>query len=338
MHNDRPSGVEMEMTHNDVLQKQQVRHARWSARMFAFAMIFLAQVGWAQSVVQRHFTSPQEGVDALVEAVKTHDVAKINNILGPDGDRLVSSGDEVADKKSRAAFVKAFKQGHQLVPDGERQLTLVIGKKEWPLPIPLVKSDQGWYFDTQQGDDEILARRIGRNETAAVKVLLEIADSEREYAALNRGDDGVPEYAARIISSPGKRNGLYWPTEGNEPLSPIGELIAAAAAEGYTDADAMQIAPYHGYLYRILTKQGKNAVGGEQDYIVADRMTGGFAVLAWPARYGASGVMTFMVNHDGQVYEKNLGPNTAEIAAGIASFNPEDGWKPVDNRENLAGT
>lgn len=328
----------MKKMHTEALKEQQARRARWSARMLALATIFLMQVGWAQSVTQRHFASPEEGVDALVEAVKTHDVAKINDILGPDGDRLVSSGDEVADRKSRSAFVKAFKQGHLLVQDGERQLTLVIGKKEWPLPIPLVKSDKGWYFDTQKGDDEILARRIGRNEIAAMKVLLEIADSEREFAALNRGEDGVPEYAVRIISSPDKRDGLYWPTGGDEPLSPIGELVAAAAAEGYTDADTMQIAPYHGYLYRILTKQGKDAAGGEKDYMVGGRMTGGFAVLAWPARYGASGVMTFMVNHDGQVYEKNLGPNTAEIAAGIASFNPEEGWKPVENRENLAGT
>lgn len=310
------------------------RYVNWLRALLVGFLCLMTQTGWAQPAQQQVFATPAEGVEALVGAVRSHNVARMNEILGPEGERLVNSGDDVADRKNRDDFVKAYRERHQLVPEGDDQLTLTIGENEWPLPIPLVKSDKGWYFDTRKGDDEILARRIGRNEAMAVKVLLEIVDSEREYAALNRSEDGMPVYATRIISSADKRDGLYWPTREGEPLSPIGELVAAAAAEGYTSPDAMQASPYNGYLYRILTRQGNDARGGEQEYVVAGKMTAGFAAIAWPARYGASGVMTFMVNHEGQVYEKNLGPNTAEIAAGIAGFNPDESWKPAEPRDN----
>lgn len=312
---------------NEAIHTAHARHSGWQGKIFALALCFFTQLALAETAAPRFFANPEVGVSALVEAVRSHDQAKMKEILGPDGDKLVSSGDGVADNKGREGFIRAYDESHQLVPDGDRQLTLVIGKKEWPLPIPLVKSDEGWFFDTQQGDDEILARRIGRNEISAIQVSLEIVDAEREYAALNRKDDGMPEYAARIISSPGKKDGLYWPTAENEPQSPIGELLAAAANEGYSDETSIQLTPYHGYLYRILDRQGENAKGGEFDYFVNGRMTRGFAVIAYPARYGASGVMTFITNDDGYVYEKNLGKDTEAIAAGITSFNPDASWK-----------
>jgi len=298
----------------------------------ALALCVAAYSSLALAAEQRHFASPAEGARALMKAIQSHDRVKIKRVLGPEGDMLVSSGDEVADKRDREAFIKAYRQRHKLVQDSDSQVTLVIGNNEWPLPIPLVKSGKGWYFDTDKGDDEILARRIGRNEISAVKVLLEIVDSQREYAALNRGSDGIPVYAERIISTSGKRDGLYWPTKGDEPLSPIGELVADAAVEGYTDP--LQLTPYHGYLYRILASQGKDAPGGARDYVASGKMTGGFAVIAWPARYGASGVMTFIVSQDGKVYEKNLGEKTEELAAKIVSFNPEAGWKAVEVKED----
>jgi hypothetical protein len=323
---DQPSGVDM-VNRRDASQKKPAGWAGWQRAIFACALCIIAQVAFAGTLAPRNFDSPEEGVSALVKSIRSHDVAEMRSILGPDGDKLVNSGDEVADRQNREAFIKSYDQAHKLLPDSDRQVTLVIGENEWPLPIPLVKSDKGWFFDTQQGDDEILARRVGRNELSAVQVLLEIVDSEREYAALNRKDDGIPEYAAKIVSAPGKRDGLYWPTAENEPQSPIGELLAAAANEGYTDANSIQLAPYHGYLYRILTKQGESAKGGEYDYFSGDRMTRGFAAIAYPARYGASGMTTFIVSQDGNVYEKDLGKDTEEVASRITSFNPDPSWR-----------
>jgi len=195
------------------------------------------------------------------------------------------------------------------------------------MPIPLVKSDGGWRFDTQQGEKEILARRIGRNEMAAIQVCLAIVDAEREYATLDLDSDGIPEYAPKFVSAPGKRDGLYWQTKTDDPLSPLGPLLATATQEGYTRSASRPLAPYHGYFYRILTRQGKDAPGGAYDYFVNGKMIGGFAVIAYPARYGASGVMSFIVNHDGVVYEKDLGKNTAAIASKMTTFNPDASWK-----------
>lgn len=293
----------------------------------ALALIVMAPMALATAAGPKSFASPEAGITALVEAVKVDDQPMLLAVLGPHGSKLISSGDAVADRHSREGFLKAYGEANKLVFAGDTKATLVIGKDEWPMPIPLVKVKDGWRFDTQQGEKEILARRIGRNELAAIKVCLAITDAEHEYAVRDLDGDGIPEYAPKFVSMPGKRDGLYWQTQGDEPLSPLGPLLAAAAGEGYTRSASRALAPYHGYFYRILTRQGKDAPGGAYDYFVKDKMIGGFAVIAYPARYGASGIMSFMVNHDGVVYEKDLGKNTAAIASKMTTFNPAASWK-----------
>jgi hypothetical protein len=292
----------------------------------AVALMVLAPMALA-AAAQKSFVSPEAGITALVEAVKSDDQPVLLALLGPHGGKLISSGDAVADRQSREAFVKAYGEANKLVLAGDQHATLVIGKDEWPMPIPLVKSKDGWRFDTRQGEKEILTRRIGRNELAAIKVCLAIVDAEREYAALDLDGDGIPEYAPKFVSAPGKRDGLYWPTKADERLSPLGPLLAAATKEGYTGSDSRPFAPYHGYFYRILARQGKDAPGGAYDYFVKGKMIGGLAVIAYPARYEASGVMSFIVNHDGVVYEKDLGKNTAALASKITIYNPDASWK-----------
>jgi hypothetical protein len=293
----------------------------------AVALLVMVPMALAATAGQKRFASPEAGITALVEAVKSDDQPMLLAVLGPHGSNLISSGDTVADRQRREAFLKAYDEANKLVLEGDAKATLVIGKDEWPLPIPLVKADGGWRFDTRQGEKEILARRIGRNELAAIKVCLAIVDAEREYAARDVDADGVPEYAPKFVSAPGKRDGLYWQTRADEPLSPLGPLLVAATSEGYTGSDSRPFAPYHGYFYRILTGQGKDAPGGAYDYLIKGKMIGGFAVIAYPARYGASGVMSFMVNHEGVVYEKDLGKNTAALASKITTYNPDANWK-----------
>ncbi len=305
----------------------QYRSGRLCLAICAAVLLASAPPAAAAPAAQKSFASPEEGTTALVEAVKANDQPALHAILGPHGGRLISSGDAVADERSREAFLKAYADANKLVHDGDTHDTLVIGKDEWPMPIPLVKSQAGWRFDTRKGEKEILARRIGRNELAAIKVCLAIVDAEREYAALDPDGDGVLEYAPKFVSAPGKRDGLYWQTTADEPLSPLGPLLAAATKEGYARSVSRPLAPYHGYFYRILTRQGKDAPGGAYDYRVKGKMIGGFAMIAYPARYGASGVMSFLVNHDGVVYEKNLGKDTAAIASQIKAFDPDASWK-----------
>jgi hypothetical protein len=293
----------------------------------ALALIVLAPLALAGPDRQKSFAVPEAGVTALVEAVKLNDQPMLHAILGPDGSKLINSGDAVADRQSREAFIKAYSEANKLVLEGETQAVLVIGKDEWPMPIPLMKSKDGWRFDTQKGEEEILARRLGRNELSAIQVCLAIVDAEREYAALDVDADGVPEYAPKFASTPGKRDGLYWETTPEEAPSPLGPLLAAATKDGYAPTASPPLEPYHGYFYRILTGQGKDAPGGAYDYIVKGKMIGGFAVIAYPARYGASGVKSFIVNQDGVVYEKDLGENTGAIASEMTMFNPDASWK-----------
>jgi hypothetical protein len=262
-----------------------------------------------------------------VEAVRLDDQSALLAILGPGGSKLVTSGDPVADKQSRERFIAAYDEANRLVIEIDTKATLVIGKDEWPMPIPLVKSNDGWRFDTRQGEKEILARRIGRNELSAIQVCLAIVDAQREFVAMDRNKDGILEYAQKFVSSPGKHDGLFWQNEAEEPLSPLGPLLVAATSEGYAPSASEPLAPYHGYFYKILTRQGKNAPGGAYDYLVKGKLIGGFAVVAYPARYGASGIMTFIVNQDGVVYQKDLGKHTAAMASKMTEFNPDPSWK-----------
>ena len=305
----------------------------WGGRLvmtvFASALIAVAPVAATATGAQKNFVSPEAGVTALVEAVKMNDQPMLGAILGSRGKKLINSGDQVADQQYREAFIKAYSEANKIVIESDKQAVLVVGQDEWPMPIPLAKSPAGWRFDTPQGEKEILTRRIGRNELAAIQVCLAIVDAAHEYAALDLDGDGIPEYARQFVSTPGKRDGLYWQTQPDEPLSPLGPLLAAATSEGYTNSVSRPLAPYHGYFYRILTKQGKDAPGGAYDYLTKGHMIGGFAVIAYPARYGASGIVSFLVNQDGLVYEKNLGKNSTAIASKMTVFNPDTSWRQV---------
>jgi hypothetical protein len=278
----------------------------------------------AAAHAQQSFNNPDEAVSALATAVKSGTKEAILKVLGAGGEDIVNSGDEVADNETRNAFVSAYDARHSVKIDGKRG-TLIIGPDDFLFPIPLIHTKTGWEFDTEEGADEILYRRVGRNELDTIQTCLAFVDAENEYAEKDRGD-GAGVYAQRIISSPGKKDGLYWPSDAND--SPLGQVAADASAEGYKAGSGPQ--PYHGYYYRILTRQGPGAAGGTLSYIVKDKMIGGFALVAYPAEYGNSGVMTFIVNHAGTVYEKDLGDNTSAIAKAITSFDPDRSWHKVN--------
>ncbi len=290
-----------------------------------------AQGAIAASRAPRAFSSPDEAVKALVAAARAEDTKALAAVLGPESGPLVSSGDTVADRHARERFVHAYEQSHKLERPAETKAVLVIGPDEWPLPIPVVKAGNAWRFDTAAGMEEILNRRIGRNELSAMQVCLAIVDAQREYARVPREGDGLLKYAIKFRSDQGKKNGLYWPTVEGEVLSPLGELVANARAEGYSGkTSGGRPAPYHGYLYRILTAQGPDAPGGAHDYVVHGKMLGGFALVAYPARYGTSGVTTFLVNHQGAVYEKDLGKHTEKLARAMRAYNPDTTWKKME--------
>jgi hypothetical protein len=265
-------------------------------------------------------------VQAIVTALQTGNEKELLLILGPGGDEILSSGDEVDDLQGRQNFLKAYNEQNSITPDGDRFL-LVIGKNDWPFPIPITKKADRWIFDTASGKEEILNRRIGKNELNTIQVLLAIVDAQREFAMKGRDTDALMEYAQKFRSDPGMKNGLYWQAEEGEESSPLGELVANARTEEYTSGGARdKPEPYYGYFYRILTAQGRNAPGGAYDYLVDDKMIGGFAVVAYPAEYANSGVMSFTVNHDGVVYEKDLGEKTGELAEEMTLYDPDETW------------
>jgi Protein of unknown function (DUF2950) len=294
------------------------------ARLASLAAAVLA-LAMASANGQQSFKTADEAVGALMSAAKAGDRQAVLSVLGRDGADIVSSGDRVADASARNRVIQAYDAKHQVVMEGADKGVLIIGREDWPFPIPLVRKGGSWRFDTAAGRDEILFRRIGRNELSAIQACLGYVDAQQEYAEQGVAGNGV--YAQRIVSRPGKKDGLYWPVQSSEDESPLGELAASAAAEGYRVGQ--QRAPYHGYYYKVLTRQGRNASGGALDYIVRGKMIGGFALVAYPAEYRNSGVMTFLVNHQGNVYEKDLGPNTARIAAGMTAFNPDNTWRRV---------
>ena len=300
---------------------------RDSASLLAVLVLaaLLAMPAHAAVPAPKTFASPEDAVGALVEAVKAHDRARILAVLGGVSE-WISSGDAVADRAAGDRFVTSYEAKHAITRDGDKA-TLVIGDDDFPFAFPLVKSGDGWHFDTEAGKDELLTRRIGGNELDAIKVLLAIADAERDYASEPRGRDGVVQYATKFASSKGKRDGLYWPTKDGESPSPLGALVADAAVEGYKKEATPT--PYHGYFYRMLKGQGKNAESGAFDYVVRGREIAGFAVVAYPARYGKSGIMTFITNQDGKVYQADLGPGTLDKATKMQRFDPGPAWSQV---------
>jgi hypothetical protein len=285
---------------------------------------------WADEITeQKTFATPDAAVQALIQAVRHFDPKTMLEILGPEGADIIDSGDEVADRQARQKFLAAYDVSHSLARAEDGSVTLVVGKQGWPLPIPLVQDGTSWRFDTPGAVEEILNRRIGRNELSAIQVCLAIVDAQNEYAMQDRNGDGLPDYATKFASDPGKKNGLYWKEKAGEPPSPLGPAVRKASLEGYgTTGDVPT--PYYGYYYRLLTAQGPHAAGGAFNYLVGDKMLGGFALVAYPATYGNSGVMTFIVNHDGGVYQKDLGPSTEQIASAMQIFDPDETWKKVD--------
>lgn len=303
------------------------RHRR--AGFLAAATLLLAPlVSSGESHTQKFFQTPQAAGEVLFSAARTNDTTILVAILGPESEDLVSSGDPVADAALRKKFVAAYEQKHEWTSAPGGLKVLVAGKDDWPFPIPLVHTDAGWHFDSARGREEILDRRIGRNEYRAIQACLSFVEAEHEYHALNPMG-GTPQYAQHIASTEGKKNGLFWKTAEGQKPSPLGAEFAAARAEGYSAKDGPD-APFHGYLYRVLLEQGKEAHGGALDYVVDGAMTKGFALIASPAKYGASGVMTFLVNQTGVIYQKNLGPDTAELAEKIRAFDPDSSWGVVD--------
>lgn len=275
---------------------------------------------------ERRFTSLEAAATALVDALRSSDQKALLAILGPEGRPLVSSGDAVADRAVRERFIASYDRAHRFEGGGGK-VTLYVGEDDFPLAIPLVPDRDLWRFDTRAGKEEIVNRRIGQNELNTIQTCLAYVDAQLEYYGEDRNADGLREYAQRFASTPGKRDGLYWETKPGERPSPLGPLVVSARGEGYKRGDKPM--PYHGYYYRILTAQGPNAPDGAYDYLAHGRMIGGFALVAFPAQYGVSGVMTFIVNHEGVVYQKDLGPDSAAQARAMKTFNPDTTWKKV---------
>lgn len=284
---------------------------------------------------QASFATPEEAVAALVAAAEREDVSALHAILGRGTAELVSSGDPVADRHARDAFLSRYHARHELLVDGPNDQVLVVGEDRWPFAIPLVRTAGRWFWDGAAGAPELVLRRIRANQLRTVEVMGSFVAAQKNYAAV--GHDGAPPgvYARKLRSSPGKQDGLYWEAAAGQPPSPAGALLAAAAAEGYVVSGSGGT-PYHGYLYRLLTSQGPNAKGGAREYLEKGKLTRGFAALAYPNSYGASGIMTFMVNQDGVVYQRDLGEDTAALAAATRQFNPDDHWTRLEPGQDAA--
>ena len=310
-----------------------LRRMIFMAALFVIGMlIFTWNMPAVAAPSQKLFLSPEDAVKALTEAVKANDKIMLDQIFGPYGKDL-RSGDEVQDADEFVEFAKHLDENSNLVRENDSKVILHIGKENWPFPVPIVKHDDKWFFDTQAGKEEILNRRIGENELTAILVCHVYVKAQREYVLKDWDGDGIFAYAQKLRSDPGKRNGLFWRAAPGEEVSPLGELVARAWHEGYKKKKAAfreaEPLPFHGYYFKILTRQGKNAPGGKYNYIINGNMVGGFALVAFPSNWGKSGVMAFIVNQQGKVYQKNLGPETAKIAEAIKSYNPDRTWTPV---------
>jgi len=284
-----------------------------------------------QQAGQKTFSSPEEAANALFAAAQNNDEKAMLELLGPDGKEIVSSGDQAEDTRNRANFARRYEEMSRLVKEPNGTVTLYIGERNWPYPIPLVNKGSLWYFDTDAGKNEILFRRIGWNEMSAIRICQELAAAQKEYYSQQNN-----EYAQKIFSDQGKHDGLYWKAADNESQSPIGPLVAWAVAQEYAESRGSAPVPYRGYYFHILTRQGKNATGGAKSYIVNGKMTGGFAFVAYPAEYRSSGVMTFLVSGDGVVYEKDLGKKTESIAKSLKEYNPDSRWKKTEAEQQEA--
>jgi hypothetical protein len=277
---------------------------------------------------EQTFASAQEAAESFTRAGRAEDTAAMLSILGPQAKDLIDTGDAVADKRHLEKFSHALQSGWKLVPDPVRadRFGLLIGEKEWPFPIPIVKSHERWQYDTAEGRKEILARLIGGNEITAIEICRAYVEAQREYASEKRDGMEPHQYARRIVSSPGKKDGLYWPVTPGEPQSPAGEILARMSAEGYTEQKGKPKI-FRGYRFRVLTSQGTHAPDGARDYVVKDHMIGGFGLVAFPIEYGVTGVTTFIVNQDGVVYEKDLGAKTVAIAPKMKAYDPDESWR-----------
>jgi len=285
----------------------------------------LAAPAMAQQPGQKTFASAEDASKALFQAAQGNDEIALLEIFGPDGKPLVASGDEAEDAASRAIFVQRYQEMHRLVREPDGSTCLYIGPHNWPTPIPLVAKGNVWYFDTAAGKQEVLYRRIGLNEASTLRVCQELVAAQKEFFAAGR-----QAFARSLTSSPGEHDGLYWQAAEGEPQSPVGPLVAAAAPPASAQAMEGAATPYRGYFFRVLTRQGRKAPGGARNYVAGGRMTRGFAFVAYPAQYRSSGVMTFVVNQDGIVRQKDLGPKTAALAARMQAYDPDSSWKPAD--------
>lgn len=346
---------ETTMTSRHDMDTTMTQHARIRpsrllvAAACAFALGASVPAAWAQGQAPRAaaaanlpaqatYASPEAAAKALYDAVKADDLRAIYTALGPGSGKVIFSGDRVADDAMRNDLVASWDKAMTIDRAGsDTKAVLLIGPNGTPFPFPLVKDARGWHFDAKAGAEEVINRRIGENEISAIKVCLAYVDAQREYVERDRDGNGTMEYAQKLLSTPGKKDGLFWPTAAGEEPSPLGPMVADARAQGYGKGGAAAKprasgarAPFHGYYYRILTSQGKNARGGAYNYIVNGKMIGGFAMVAYPARFGSSGVMTFVCNHDGVVFEKDLGPRTPEIAAAMKAFDPDASWRKTE--------
>ena len=288
----------------------------------------LTVVVLAQTKTERTFPTPEDAVKALIETVKAGSLESLLEIFGPEGKELIDSSEPAIARQNQQVFTVAVREKWHLEDAAPDRKTLVIGNEDWPFPVPLVKAATGWRFDTAAGKEEVLARRIGRNELAAIDATRAYVTAQRRYA--EQGHDGKPAglHAAKFQSDPGKEDGLYWPTARGQKRSPLGDVVAQAAAEGRpVTGKAPQPSPFHGYYFKILTAQGSAAQGGAKSYVVKGEMSGGFALVAWPAQYDATGIMTFIVNQDGVVREKDLGPGTDAAARKMTAYNPDSSWR-----------
>jgi hypothetical protein len=293
----------------------------------------------AADIKQKSYASPEEAVKALIDALRINNKPELLAVLGPEGKDIISSGDEVADKEAREGFISDYDEKNELEKETPDKVVLSVGQDDWPLPIPIVKKNGRWVFDTEAGKEELLNRRIGRNELNTIDVMHAFVDAQREYASKDRNGDGTVEFAQRIISTKGKEDGLYWEAKEGGEESPFGPLIAEAAKGGYHYSEKKnqnaKPSPYHGYFFKILKGQGPNAPGGQYDYVVNGKMILGFGLLAYPASYGNSGVMSFIVNQDDVVYQKDLGEDTAKIAESITTYNPDKTWTKVEESDEV---